>query len=86
MDAIVWNLISFNKLSTIGKSYLLLIIKGPTTQGNLISEAFLKLMKCSFSTMRFFLTNSNAKLLGLIKLGKINGSEKYIYFDESTLF
>ena len=74
MELAVWNLISFNKISTIGNETFLFIIKCPTAQGNLISEAFLKLMKFSFSTMSFCLISSSAKILGVINTVRIYGS------------
>ena len=51
--------------SITGSATLLLIIIGPTFQGNIISDAFLKLIKCSFSRISFCLMNSKAKLQGL---------------------
>ena len=60
--------------STTGKVALLFMMNGPMTQGNLISEDFLKLMKCSFSTINFYLMKSRENILGVRNVGIIYGS------------
>ena len=66
--------VSLRKISTIGNAALLLIINGTTTKENLISGAFLKLIKCSFFTISLCLINYSEKTLGVRNVGRIYGS------------
>ena len=73
---ISWNSYHVVSIQILEEKIYFLIIKGPTFKGNLILEAFLKLKKCSFSIIRFFLINSKANILGFKNEGMMYGSWK----------